>query len=144
MQLARERVQAKSGVVGRIIEALLKPYAQNPEPLLTALNIAMPKPAVKTQSLLRLRRGRSAAAMNPIGKPRHIPIGQVATQVATLLAAQSQPPTVLPPVPPLVICWVYFQTISLCFKLTCSPSSAPGSMPGSTPPMSTLRNSMRK
>lgn len=54
MKLARERLQANSGLVDTVIEALLKPHAQNPEPLLAALNIAMPKPTVRTKSFVEI------------------------------------------------------------------------------------------
>jgi len=54
MKLARERLQANSGLVDTVIEALLKPHAQNPEPLLAALNIAMPKPPARTKSFVEI------------------------------------------------------------------------------------------
>lgn len=54
MQLAFERLQTKSGLADSVIEAILKPHAKNPEPLLTALNIVMPKPTVRTKSFVEI------------------------------------------------------------------------------------------
>lgn len=49
---------------------------------------------------------------------------------AILFAAKSQPPTVLPPMPPEIFCWVYFHLTLENFRQRCSPKKEPVSMPG--------------
>lgn len=51
---ARERLQANSGLQDAVIEALLKPHIQNPEPLLTALSIGMPTPSLKQKKFVEI------------------------------------------------------------------------------------------
>jgi len=78
IELARDCLQANSALTDAVIDALLRPHAKDPAPLLSVLGITMPAPKTKNKSFAAIMTAPCRPEpRNPIGIEIPNPIGKV-------------------------------------------------------------------